>query len=98
MNNETLEKMRQLRLYGMYDAFKTNLETTVKESLTPDQFVALLIASEYDDRKNRSIERAIRLACFRYKASLEQLDYTIERGLEKNQEHRLAGPDYIEGT
>lgn len=56
---------------------------------------ALLIASEYDDRKNRSIERAIRLACFRYKASLEQLDYTIERGLEKNQVHRLAGLDFI---
>lgn len=31
MNNETLEKLRQLRLFGMYDAFKTNLETSVKE-------------------------------------------------------------------
>jgi hypothetical protein len=71
MNNETLDKMRQLRLYGMYDAFKTNLETSVKESLTPDQFIALLVASEWDDRRNRYVERAIRGAGFRYKASLE---------------------------
>ncbi|KAA8473572.1 DNA replication protein DnaC [Arcticibacter tournemirensis] len=95
MNNETLEKMRQLRLYGMYDAFKTNLETSVKESLTADQFVSLLVASEWDDRRNRFIERTIRTANFRYKASLEQVDYSFDRGLDKNQVHRLAGLDFI---
>lgn len=95
MNNETLDKMRQLRLYGMYDAFKTNLETSVKESLTADQFIALLVASEWDDRRNRYVERAIRGAGFRYKASLEQIDYAIDRGLEKNQVHRLAALDFV---
>jgi DNA replication protein DnaC len=95
MNNETLDKMRQLRLYGMYDAFKTNLETSVKESLTPDQFIALLVASEWDDRRNRYVERAIRGAGFRYKASLEQIDYGIDRGLDKNQVHRLAALDFV---
>jgi DNA replication protein DnaC len=95
MNNETLEKLRQLRLFGMYDAFKTNLETSVKESLTADQFIALLVASQWDDRRNRSVERAVRIAGFRYKASLEQIDYSIERGLDKNQVHRLAALDFI---
>lgn len=95
MNNETLDKMRQLRLYGMYDAFKTNLESSVKESLTSDQFIAFLIASEWDDRRNRNIERAIKLANFRYKASLEEVDYAIDRGLDKNQFHRLANLDFI---
>jgi DNA replication protein DnaC len=95
MNNETLDKMRQLRLYGMYDAFKTNLETSVKESLTADQFIALLVASEWDDRRNRYVERAIRVAGFRYKASLEQVDYGIDRGLDKNEVHRLAGLDFV---
>lgn len=95
MNNETLDKMRQLRLYGMYDAFKTNLETSVKESLTADQFIAFLVASEWDDRRNRYVERAIRGAGFRYKASLEQIDYAIDRGLDKNQVHRLAALDFV---
>ena len=79
MNTETLEKMRTLRLFGMYDAFKTNLESSVKETLTPDQFVSLLVASEWDDRKNRAVERAVRIASFRYKASVEQIDYSITR-------------------
>lgn len=95
MNTETLEKMRQMRLFGMHDAFKTNLESSVKESLTSDQFVSLLVANEWDDRKNRAVERAVRVANFRYKASIEQIDYSIERGLDRNQMHRLAALDFI---
>ncbi|WP_449305170.1 IS21-like element helper ATPase IstB [Pedobacter petrophilus] len=95
MNNETLEKMKQLRLFGMYDAFRTNLESSVKESLTTDQFISVLVASEWDDRRNRSVERTIRAAAFRYKASLEHIDYSIERGLDRNQVHRLAALDFI---
>lgn len=95
MNTETLEKLRQMRLFGMYDAFKTNLESSIKESLTPDQFVSLLVASEWDDRKNSAVERAVRMANFRYKASIEQIDYSIERGLDKNQMHRMAALDFI---
>lgn len=95
MNNQRLDKLRQMRLFGMYEAFKTNLEGSIKETLTPDQFIAMLVNSEWDDRKNKSISRLIKLANFRYKASLEQLDYSVERGLEKNEVHRLASLDFI---
>lgn len=36
MNNQTLEKLRQMRLFGMHDAFKTSLENTIKEKMTQD--------------------------------------------------------------
>lgn len=74
MNKETLERLRQMRLFGMYDAFKTNLETSIKETFTPDQLIALLVNNEWDDRKNRMVDKALKQANFRYKASLEQLD------------------------
>jgi len=95
MNKETLDKLRQMRLFGMYEAFKTNLEGSVRETLTADQFIALMVNSEWDDRKNKTITRLLRLANFRYKASLEQLDYSVERGLDKNEVHRLASLDFI---
>lgn len=95
MNKETLDKMRQMRLLGMYEAFKTSLESSVKETLTPDQLVSLLVTSEWDDRRNRNIDRALKMANFRYKASMEELDYTVERGLDKNQLHRLASLDFV---
>lgn len=95
MNKETLDKMRQMRLFGMYEAFKTNLESSIKETLTPDQLISMLVASEWDDRRNRNIDRSLKMANFRYKASMEQLDYTVERGLDKNQFHRLTSLDFI---
>lgn len=95
MNNLTLEKMRQLRLFGMHDAFKTSLENTLKEQMTQDQFIAHLISSEWDNRKNRAVERAIRIASFRYNGTLENIDYTFERGLDRNQVERLAAMEFI---
>jgi DNA replication protein DnaC len=95
MNSETLEKMKQLRLWGMYQAFKTSMEADKTNGLTADEMVSVLINSEWDDRQNRNIERGIRNARFRYQATIEQLDYGTQRGLDKNLVHRLAEGDFI---
>jgi len=95
MNNQTLEKLRQMRFLGMHDAFKTSLENTLKEQMTQDQFIFHLVSSEWDNRRNRAIKRATKLAAFRYTAFLEEIDYSFERGLDRNQVERLAGLDFI---
>ena len=95
MNQTSLEKMKSMRLLGMYRAFKTSIETTKNEQLTSDEMTALLVDSEWDDRHNRSIERTLKNARFRYKATIEQLDFTLERGVDKNQIHRMADGEFI---
>lgn len=95
MNQETLDKMRQMRLLGMYNAFKTSMESFKTESMTTDQFVAWLVSNEWDDRCNRMIERLIKQASFRYKASLEEVDYSLERWLERNLLERLAELSFV---
>ena len=95
MNQETLDKMRQMRLLGMYNAFKISMERFKTESMTTDQFVAWLVSNEWDDRCNRMIERLIKQASFRYKASLEEVDYSLERGLERNLLERLAELSFV---
>lgn len=95
MNQETLDKMRQMHLLGMYNAFKTSMESFKTESMTTDQFVAWLVSNEWDDRCNRMIERLIKQASFRYKASLEEVDYSLERGLERNLLERLAELSFV---
>ena len=95
MNKETLDKMRQMRLLGMYNAFKISMESFKTESMTTDQFVAWLVSNEWDDRCNRMIERLIKQASFRYKASLEEVDYSLERGLERNLLERLAELSFV---
>ncbi len=95
MNTNTLDKMRRMRLLGMHRAFKTSLETKSGTTATVDEMVAMLIESEWDDRYNRNIERVMRNARFRYKATIEQLDYNAERAIDKNQVHRLADGEFI---
>ena len=97
-NQQTLEKLRQMRLFGMHDAFKTSLENTLKEQMTQDQFIAHLVASEWDNRRNRSVERATKAAAFRYNAVLEEIDYSFERGLDRNQVERLAVLDFVKDS
>src|SRR5689334_14248191 len=68
MNATTLDKMKAMKLFGMYRAFKTDLESGRTDIYTPDEITAHLIEAEWDERQNRSIEQKIRNARFRYKA------------------------------
>jgi DNA replication protein DnaC len=95
MNTDTLDKMKRMHLLGMHHAFKTSVETAKTDELTADEMTALLVNSEWEDRHNRAIDRSTRNARFRYKATIEQLDYSTERGVDKNHVHRLADGEFI---
>ena len=95
MNEATLEKMRKMNLFGMHRAFKTSIESGKTENYTPDEMVGHLIDSEWDDRKNRSIERQLKNARFRYKASVEELQFEGDRNIDKNQLMRFADCTFI---
>ena len=96
MNETTLDKMRKMKLFGMHMAFKTSIESGKTESYTQDEMITILIDSEWDDRKNRSIERQLANAKFRYKASIEELNYAEERNVDKNQLMRFAECAFID--
>lgn len=96
MNENIIQKMRQMKLYGMALVFKTSLEEHSMPQVTPDEMVALLVEAEWDDRNNRRISRRIRNARFRYKAVLEQLDFTVDRNLDRNVMNRLAECSFID--
>jgi DNA replication protein DnaC len=95
MNEATLEKMRKMNLFGMHRAFKTSIESGKTDNYTPDEMAGHLIDSEWDDRKNRSIERQLKNARFRYKASVEELQFEGERNIDKNQIMRFADCSFI---
>jgi DNA replication protein DnaC len=92
--NETLSKMKEMRLLGMARAFQLTLESGKNESYTPDEMVSHLIESEWDERYNRRLHRTVTRARFRYKASIEQLTFEDNR-VNKNQVLRLADCEFI---
>jgi DNA replication protein DnaC len=95
MNEATLEKMRKMNLLGMHRAFKTSIESGKTENYTSDEMVANLIESEWDDRRNRGIERQLKNARFRYKASMEEINYENNRNIDRNQIMRFAECTFI---
>ena len=94
-NQLSLELMRRMRLTGMASAFEESLTSTYAESMTPDGFLSWLLAREWDYRSSAAIERLIRGASFRYKAYPEEIDYSINRGLNQNQMERLLSLDFV---
>ena len=95
MNEETIKQMKDMKLSGMVRAFTTSLENEQLNKYTPDEMVAFLIQSEWDDRQNRTTLRLITNARFRYNASIESLHYNNNRNLDKNQILRYADCSYI---
>lgn len=95
MNEQVVKKMKEMKFYGMLRAFETSLESDGLNALTKDEMIAHLIDEEWDDRCNRKIARNTHNAKFHYKASIEQISFDTERGVDKNQVMRLAECTFI---
>jgi len=96
MTTETLEKMKSMKFLGMARAFTTSLESGMMADWTADEVVTHLVDAEWDERHNRNIERGLKNAKFRYKAALEDLQYSKERNIDKNLVMRLSECSFID--
>jgi len=95
MNTTVLNKMSEMKFYGMQHAYQTLLDVNQHHTLTNDEIVSMLIQAEWEDRENRKINRYIRAARFRYPAAIEEVDFSSRRGLDKTQLLRLADCSFI---
>lgn len=96
MNEQTVEKMKTMKLYGMVRAFRTSLQADNGQPYTADELLSMLIDAEWDERYNRRLDRTLKNARFRYKASVEQINFDTERALNKNHILRLADGTFID--
>jgi DNA replication protein DnaC len=96
MNNQsTIEKMKQMRLYAMAETYYNSMQNSMHKDYTLDQYLALLIDQEWECRYNKRIQNLIDNAGFRYPASVQDVNYTANRSLDKNTFERLALLDFI---
>ena len=95
MNAQIIEKMKTMKLIGMLRAFQSSFESGGMNKMTSDEMIAYLIEEEWDDRYNRKIARMTMNARFRYKASIEQMYFETDRGIDKNLVLRLAECTFV---
>lgn len=89
------QKMRKMKLYGMLQSYQTLLDANQHHTLSNDEFLSLLVQAEWEERENRRIEYYLRVARFRYKASIEEIDFSKNRELDKTLVLRLADCSFI---
>ena len=95
-NQSTIDKLIEMRLSAMADAFRNQLnDPKMKEVPFEDRF-GMLIDIEYSSRKNNRLKRLIHNAGFdQPEASIMDINYTSGRKLNKDLINRLATCEYI---
>jgi len=94
-NNQTIEKLKQMRLSAMADLHYQHLKNNQFSEVTADEYLALLTDHEWEDRQNKKINRLLHQASFRQKATIAEVSYSEARNLDKNMFERLATLDFI---
>ena len=96
MSSTTLNKMSHMKLVGMLRSYQSMLSNRIHDGLTHDEVVDTLIQAEWEDRDTKKINRHLKRARFRYGASVEEIDFTAKRGMDKTQMLRLADGTFLE--
>lgn len=94
-NNQTLEKLKQMRLSAMATLHLQQLENNLYSDMTCDEYLAILVDHEWEQRQQQRIDRLFKQACFKQKASIAEVHFTQQRNLDKNMFNRLATMDFI---
>jgi len=96
MNNQnTIEKMKLMRMKGMAEAHYNNQQSANYQDHTIDQYLALLIDQEWESRQEKKINGLIAKAKFKHQAAIRDVDYSHPRNLDRNLFERLTSLDFI---
>ena len=95
-NQSTIDKLIEMRLTTMADAFRNQLnDSKFKEVPFEDRF-GMLVDIEYSNRKNNRQKRLIHNARFdQTEANIMDINYTSGRKLNKELINKLATCEYI---
>ena len=94
-NNQTIEKLKQMRLGAMAQLHLQHVKNNQFNDITADEYLALLTDHEWEDRQNKKISRLLNQAGFRQKASIAEVNHAELRNLDKNMFDRLSTLDFM---
>lgn len=94
--SQTLEQMKTLRLLGMHQAYRSQLELPMDHQLESHELVAHLVQSEELTRANEKTAYYLRLAKLRLAATIEQIECSASRNLTRSQLAVLSEGRYLQ--
>jgi DNA replication protein DnaC len=91
----TLDKIEQLRLFGMAKALREQLQNQKATALSFEERLGLLIDREITERENKRLATRLKTAKLRISAAIEDIDFRQPRGLDKSLLLSLASNQWI---
>ena len=97
INSTTINKLHEMRLSAMAEAFNIQLSEEKNQELSFEERVGIMVDMEWARRKSNKLLRLMKKADFRYPhASIEDIEYHADRKLDKTQILRLSSCTYIQ--
>jgi DNA replication protein DnaC len=91
----TLEKLYDMKLHGMAQAFKEQLHHPSLNDLSFDERFSLLVDQQWTWQEERKMKRLLQNARLKLNACIEDIDFKTPRGIDKSVLLRLANCDWI---
>ena len=95
LNQQTIEKLHAMKLHGIADAFRAQLETTEASQLSFEERFAMLVDQQWLWKENRALARRLRAAHLKERGVIEDVDYHHPRGLDRRLVRTLSSSDWV---
>jgi DNA replication protein DnaC len=95
LNQPTIEKLHTMKLHGMADAFRAQLETAEASQLSFEERFAMLADQQWLWRENRALARRLQSARLKERGVMEDIDYQHPRGLDRKLLRTLATSEWV---
>ena len=90
-----IDKLGSMKLAGMGEGLREQMENPAYRKLSFEERLGLLLDKEWNFRQTRKQTRRMRVAHFREDAVIEDLDFSVSRGLDRSQVLALTQEDWI---
>jgi DNA replication protein DnaC len=91
----TLEKLYSMKLMGMAEAIRRQVENPETAQLSFEERLAMLVDQQWDWRQNKALSRRMKNARFKLDAAIEDIDYRHPRRLDRPLIRSLSGCEWV---
>jgi DNA replication protein DnaC len=98
LNEQTLEKLYAMKLNGMADAFKDQLQQPNLAELCFEERFGLLVDYHWSWTENRRMKRLLSNAKLKINGCVEDIDFKTPRGINKSVILHLANCEWIKNA
>jgi DNA replication protein DnaC len=84
-----------MKLHGVADAFRGQLETTDASQLSFEERFAMLVDQQWLWKENRALAWRLRAAKLKERGVVEDIDYQHSRGLDRKLIRTLASSEWV---